>query len=243
VLIALGSLVLLGLLLLLGLLAWLRAADTSNEGPIVVDPAAVLAEAQGVLDEIKSVKYEAEAGFFGIDTSGTSVTATRPLTVAIQGEIELPDKYTLSSPVPQLGNYVVIGDTTWHRINAGDAWDEQDTSNMSLGLINPLTFFSLLRYHKPGTAAVHIGSEKRGDTIVHRIRFEVDTDRMALEMGDPSTRSILATSSVDVDAWIEDKTHFVESMAVSVESDDGTGIILRTDFSDYNLPVDIRPPE
>jgi hypothetical protein len=242
VFIALGSLVLLGVLLLLGLLAWLGAADTSDPTPIVVDPGEVLAEAQGVLGNIKSVKYEAEAGFFGIDTSGTSVTATRPLTVAIEGDIELPDKYTLSSPVPQLGNYVVIGDTTWHQSNAGGAWAEQDTANMSLGLINPLTFFSLLQYHKAGTA-VHIGSERRGDTTVHRIRFEVDTDRMALEMGDPSMRSILATSSVDVDAWVEDKTHFIESMAVSVESDDGTGIILRTDFSDYNLPVDIRPPE
>jgi hypothetical protein len=233
--------VLLGLLFTLGLLAWLRVGSGDTSIPPPVDPTEVLSRARDALSSVKSVKYEAEAGFFGLDTSSSVITSTQPLTVAIQGEIELPSNYTIGSNAPQLGSYTVIGDRAWHRRSGSANWIEQETSTITLGLINPLTFFNYLDYYQQGTP-VEIGAERRGEVTVRRIRFQVDTDRMGFETSEPALRSILAISRLDVEVWVEDRTFRIERMTLSVESEDGTGIILRSNFSDYNGSVDIAPP-
>jgi len=217
----------------------LRAGAPSTPAP--ANPTQVLNRARDAFSSVESVKYDAEAGFFGLNTPGSGITSTRPLTVAIQGEIELPSSYTLSSNAPQLGSYTVIGDRAWHRRSGSSNWVEQETSSMSLGLINPLTFFNYLEYYQEGTP-VEIGAEKRGDVTVRRIRFQVDTNRMGIETSEPALRSILAISQLNVEAWIEDTTFRIERMTLFVESEDGTSIVLRNNLSDYNGAVDIKPP-
>ena len=220
---------------------WGGVGSGATPTPVVVDPVAVLERARKATGDVKTVKYRSEAGFFGIDGSGSLLTSTTPLTVSIQGEMELPGNYTLDSNIPQLGDYVGIGDTTWSRQNNDSGWTRQETGSLSLGLINPLTLFNYLQYYQVGTPT-HIDSEQRDNVTLHRIRFQVDTGRMSLDTNDRSLRNILAASRVDIDAWIDDRGYLLDSMALAVESEDGAGVLVRTYFSDYNGPVDIKPP-
>jgi RNA polymerase subunit RPABC4/transcription elongation factor Spt4 len=242
--IALGALALLLALGVFAVLAWSGGArGIAGGGPtptaIVIDPAAVLERTRASVGNIRSVKYNAEAGFFGITSSGPEITSTR--SISIEGEIAFPESYTLRSNASQLGEYIVIGDTTWSRRDQNPSWEEQESSSLSLGLINPLSLYSYLQYYQAGTP-VQVGSEFKGNVTVHRIRFQVDTARMSAETNDLSLRDILSSSRVDVDVYVDDKGYLPASMVLSVESANNTGVLLRANFSDYNGPVSITAP-
>jgi hypothetical protein len=232
----LGALVLLGTLLTFGILAWTRA----GVGQETVDPAALLARAREGINRIEGVRYREEAGFFGFDT-GSEVTRTTALTVAVQGEIVRPRNFTIDSNAPQLGEYIVIEDRAWHRRTPTSEWVEQETTDLALGLLNPLTLFNYLEYVKPDSLVL-VGSEQRAGRNLQRLRFEIDSGRMSAESSEEALRRILSSSRLDADIWVDPSTGFMHSMTVSVESDDGSGILLRTDFSDHNSGITINPP-
>jgi hypothetical protein len=232
----LGALVLLGTLLTFGILAWARA----GEGAETVDPAALLASARQGVNRVEGVRYREEAGFFGFDT-GSEVTRTTTLTVAVQGEIVRPRNFTIDSNAPQLGEYIVIEDRAWHRRTPRSEWIEQESSDLTLGLLNPLTLFNYLEYAKPDSLVL-VGSEQRAGRNLQRLRFEIDAGRMSAESSEEALRRILSSSRLDADIWVDPSTGFLHSITVSVESDDGTGILLRTDFTDHNSGIAISPP-
>ncbi len=87
-----------------------------------------------------------------------------------------------------------------------------------------------------------ISDDKQEGKTLRRVRFKVDTTRMAAGVADLSTRQTIANSnSINVDIWVNDD-NLVERMALSVEMQNGTGAIIRTAFSNLNGPVNIQPP-
>jgi hypothetical protein len=192
--------------------------------------------------DVKTLSYRSEVGFFGVNSERPDITDTQPLNLTLSGDVSLPDTFTLDSNIPQLGQYVTIGGDTWKRDTINDPWAQQDTSSSSLGLVNPLTFTSYLNYYQPGTAQL-ISTDTQGGKTLRRVRFVVDTERMAADTDDSSTRQIYSTSRINVDVWVNDADSRLDRMTLSVEMESGAGVILRTAFSNYNGNVSIEPPQ
>lgn len=200
-----------------------------------------LKSAAQAMESVQTMSYRSEVGFFGINSSSTSITDTTSLTITLKGDISLPSSFSLDSNLPQLGDHVTIGSYTWKRASDAELWTRHDTGDSSLGLINPLTFTSYLSYYQPGTAQL-ISSDTQGGQTLYRIRFEVDTVSMAAATNDPSTRQALSNGRVNVNAWIRASDYRLDRMTLSVETVSGAGVIIRTTFSGYNETVDIKPP-
>jgi hypothetical protein len=198
--------------------------------------------ASKAMESVRSMSYRSEVGFFGVNSSSTTITDTTSLTITLRGDIDLPSNFSLDSNLPQLGDYITIGNDTWKRTSDADPWTQQDTVDSSLGLVNPLTFASYLSYYQPGTAQL-ISTDTQGDQTLHRIRFEVDTASMVAGTNDPSTRQALSNGRVNVNAWVRESDHRLDRITLSVETLSGAGVIIRTAFSGYNDAVDIKPPE
>lgn len=197
--------------------------------------------ASKAMESVQSMRYRSEVGFFGVNSSSTTITDTTSLTITLRGDIDLPGNFSLDSNLPQLGDYITIGSDTWKRTSDADPWTQQDTGDSSLGLVNPLTFASYLSYYQPGTAQL-ISTEAQGGETLSRIRFEVDTASMAAGTNDPSTRQALSNGRVNVNAWVRESDHRLDRITLSVETVSGAGVIIRTAFSGYNDAVDIKPP-
>ncbi|HKP54665.1 MAG TPA: zinc ribbon domain-containing protein [Chloroflexia bacterium] len=217
---------------------------TSSVTAVVLDAEAeaTLNRAAEAMRDVKTLSYSSEVGFFGVDSNRPDITDTQPLNLTLSGDVSLPDSFTLNSNIPQLGQYVTIAGDTWKRQSINDPWAPQDTSSSSLGIVNPLTFSSYLYYHEPGTVQLISTDTQRGKTL-HRVRFAVDTRRMAADTDDSSTRQIFSTSRINVDIWVNDADSLLDHMTLSVDMESGAGVILRTTFSNYNGNVVIEPPQ
>jgi hypothetical protein len=219
-------------------------ASTTAEAQ--VDPTTVAIEntlnlASKAMESVQTMRYRSEVGFFGVNSSSTTITDTTSLTITLKGDIALPANFSLDSNLPQLGDYVTIGDDTWKRTSDADPWTPQSTDASSLGLVNPLTFASYLSYYQPGTVQL-ISTDTQGGQTIQRIRFEVDTVSMAASTNDPSTRQALTNGRVNVNAWVRAGDYRLDRITLSVETLSGAGVIIRTTFSGYNDAIDIKPP-
>jgi len=207
--------------------------------PIPIDPEATLRQAAEAMSAVKTLSYRTEVGAFGVELPDPS--AAPPLTITVQGQVFYPSTFSLDANIPDLGQQITIGENTWRRRTSSDPWEQQNTSDSSLALVNPLLLTSYLNYVKPGTAQL-ISSTDQGGKTLHRIRFLVDTERMAADTEDEATRLTLNVSQISMDAWIRDGDYLLDHSILSVERT-GQGLLLRTTFSGYDEPVNIAPPE
>ena len=122
-----------------------------------------------------------------------------------------------------------------------EPWQRQTISDYSIGLANPLTLLQYMSYYKSGSAQ-QIGSETRNGVLLHRVRFDVDTDQMAASSDDPALKGIFSSSHVAVDVWVLDGSYLPDTMLVSVDRESGANVTLRVTFSNLDKPVEINPP-
>ncbi|HYO50713.1 MAG TPA: zinc-ribbon domain-containing protein, partial [Chloroflexia bacterium] len=89
---------------------------------VPVEPSALLEKSAEAMSAVKTLRYQGEAGFYGVITPEPSVGGSAALSVTISGEVQLPDSYTMNTDVSRLGQFIVIGDKTWSRQNGNPRW-------------------------------------------------------------------------------------------------------------------------
>lgn len=218
------------------------AAATATSTPSSTDPVVLLDMSLKAMDDIRTLRYQSEVGFYGIEPPTPGVTSTSALSMTLSGDVELPDKYTMNTDAAELGQFIVIADTTWRRSNGNPNWVQQSTSDIGIGPVNPLAVTAYLRYYQQGTPQ-YVGSETRRDMVLHHIRFDVDTENMAMNTPGRAVQNLLLGSRITADVWIRDADKLLDNIALAVDMQDGRGVILRTFLSRYNAEVDIKPPE
>jgi len=191
---------------------------------------------------VRTLHYRTEAGFYGFGAVGVGigVSGTDVLSLTLSDDVRSPDSFTLDTGVAQIGQYVVISDTTWTRRDNSPYWTRHKSTELSLGAVSPLVLIEYIRYHKPGTARL-IPDQQQDAASLRHVRFELDTARMLSE-GREVPASI-AHSKLDADAWIRSDNALLDHMWLAVDAGDGRGVILRTALSGYNAEVDIKPPD
>lgn len=219
----------------------LAEAPTPTGTPFSIEPAALLDLSSKAMKDVHTLHYQSEVGFYGLQSSSPVVTSTDVLSMTLNGDVMLPGRYTMNTDAVQLGQFIVISDTTWMRNNGNPNWSQRSTTDVGLGPVNPLAVAAYLQYYKQGTPQ-YIGSETRHDSVLHHIRFDVDTQTMGMDSPQRSVQDLMFHSRITADAWIRDKDNLLDSMALAVDTGDGKGVILRTALSSYNTQVDIKPP-
>jgi hypothetical protein len=218
------------------------AAATATSTPFSTDPAVLIDMSSKAMDEVRTLRYQSEVGFYGIEPPTPGVTSTSALSMTLSGDVELPNKYTMNTDAAQLGQFIVIEGTTWRRSNGNPNWVQQSTDDVGLGPVNPLAVAVYLKYYRAGTPQ-YMGFETRRDMVLHHIRFDVDTQEMAMNTPGREVQSLLLRSRITADVWVRDADKLLDNIALAVDMEEGRGVILRTFLSRYNEEVDIKPPD
>ncbi|HYP39638.1 MAG TPA: zinc-ribbon domain-containing protein [Chloroflexia bacterium] len=208
---------------------------------VPVEPSALLEKSAEAMREVKTLRYQGEAGFYGVITPEPSVEGTQAISVTISGEVQLPDSYTMNTDVSRLGQFIVIDDKTWSRQNGNPRWTLLTGEDVSLGPANPLAATQYMRYARPDSVQL-VGQEERVGKRLYRLRFDVDTEDMANDSSSASVRNLLLNSRITTDVWIQDD-YLLDSISIAVDLGDDRGAIVRSFFSEYNADVRIEPPE
>ncbi|MBF6612876.1 MAG: hypothetical protein IVW55_07070 [Chloroflexi bacterium] len=213
---------------------------------VTPDPAKaadILSRSVQAMKSVLTLHYTSDAGFYGLLTPSTvAVSSTGVVSLTLSGDVKLPDSYTMNSNLSQVGQYVVISDTTWSRRNNNPSWVSQPTAEVGLGPVNPLDVILYLQDYKEGTQR-EVGTERADGVLLHHVRYKVDVGRLATDEPGQTTEVMLSQSSIDADVWIRDNDLLLDRMSLKVETGDGKSIILRTFFSNYNQPVSVAPPQ
>lgn len=197
------------------------------------------------MKKVSTLHYQSQASFYGVDSGSSGVSGSTPVSVTLDGDVALPDRYTMNTDAAPLGQFVVIGESTWNRSNGSRQWVRRATDDVGLGPVNPLSVANYMEYYKEGTPQ-DISSETKDGVLVRRVRFDVDTGQMAANSKQSSVRSLLLRSRITADAWIRITDNLLDSISLAVDSTDGTGVILRSAFSNYNgatAEIKIAPPD
>ena len=218
-----------------GLLGGVPATTTPT------DPISLLSTSAAAMKGVRTLHYRTEAGFYAPAGDGSSLGSSMPLSMTLDGDVALPDSYTMNTDAAALGQFIVIGENTWNRGSDG-RWQRRSTPQVGLGPVNPLAIANYMEYYKPGTPE-RISSETRDGVTLHRVRFEVDTERMAQDAGAQSVQGLMEQSRITADVWIRDADNLLDSISLAVDMSNGTSVILRSFFSDYNKEITIRPPD
>jgi hypothetical protein len=205
------------------------------------EPSALLEKSAEAMSAVKTLRYQGEAGFYGIATPEPSVGGSSAISVTISGEVQLPDSYTMNTDASWLGQFIVIGDKTWSRQNGNPLWTLLTGVDVSLGPANPLAATQYMRYARPGSVQL-VGEEEHVGKHLYRLRFDVDTEKMARDSTSASVRNLLLNSRITTDVWVQDD-YLLDSISIAVDLGDDKGAIVRSYFSDYNADVKIEPPE
>ncbi|MEO6457510.1 MAG: hypothetical protein ABIO92_04440 [Chloroflexia bacterium] len=205
------------------------------------DSISLLNRSADAMKGVNTLHYRSEAGFYAPAGDGSSLGSSTPLSMTIDGDVALPDRYTMNTDAAALGQFIVIGENTWNRNNEGK-WQRRSTAGVGLGPVNPLAVANYMQYYKPGTPE-QISSETKDGVILHRVRFDVDTERMAQDAGEQSVQGLMEQSRITTDVWIRDGDNLLDSISLAVDMSNGTGVILRSFFSNYNEEVVIKPPD
>jgi hypothetical protein len=208
---------------------------------VPVEPSALLERSTEAMSAVKTLRYQGEAGFYGIATPEPSVGGSAAIPVTISGEVQLPDSYTMNTDASWLGQFIVIGDKTWSRQNGNPQWNLITGEDVSLGPANPLAATQYMRYARPESVQL-VGQEERIGKHLYRLRFDVDTEDMAKDSSSASVRNLLLNSRITTDVWIQDD-YLLDSISIAVDLDDDKGAIVRSYFSEYNADIKIEPPE
>ena len=215
------------------------AGDFSTSTP--TDPTNLLDKSAEAMKVVRTLHYRSEAGFYAPVGDGSSLGSSTPLSMTLDGDVALPDRYTMNTDAAVLGQFIVIGENTWNRSSDG-RWSRRSTAEVGLGPVNPLAIANYMQYYQPGTP-VRISSETKDGVTLHRIRFDVDTERMAQDAGAQSVQGLMEQSRITADVWIRDGDNLLDSISLAVDMSNGAGVILHSLFSDYNEEVVIRPPD
>ena len=184
--------------------------------------------------------YQTQAGFYGLEPPAPGLTDTTVLTLTLVGDVERPSSYTMRADTSQIGDFVVIGDNTWTRRDNSPHWVQQPTADIGLGPVNPLGIAAYMRYYKP-TTPHELGTETVDGTLLHHLRFDVDTQRMLAETNQTPNGAPLTQSNLTADVWIRDTDHLLDHLSLAVDAA-GKGIIIRTTLSNYDIQLTIDPP-
>jgi hypothetical protein len=229
--------------------------DGGTESPVAAapttaastDPTLLLDKAADAMKGVRTLHYQSEAGFYAPAQDGSPLGSNTPLSMTLTGDAALPDRYTMNTDVGALGQFIVIGDDSWNRPEFG-SWTHRSTSSVGLspgagvGPVNPLAITNYMQYYEPGTLQL-ISSEAKDGITLHRVRFNVDTERMVQGAGPKSAQGLMGQSRITADVWIREGDNLLDSISLAVEMSNGTGVILRTFFSNYNEEVVIAPPD
>ncbi len=216
---------------------------TATLTPDPAKAADILNRSVQAMRSVRTLHYTSDAGFYGLLTPSTVVvSSTGAISLTLSGDVKLPDSYTMNTDLSQVGQYVVISDTTWSRRNNNPSWVSQPTAEVGLGPVNPLAVILYLQDYKQGTQR-EVGTEWADGVLLHHIRYKVDTGRLATDELDLATEVVLSRSSIDADVWVRDNDLLLDRMSLNVDSGDGKGVILRTFFSKYNETVSVVPPQ
>jgi hypothetical protein len=99
---------------------------------VPVEPSVLLEKSAEAMSAVKTLRYQGEAGFYGVITPEPSVSGSAAISVTISGEVQLPDSYTMNTDVSRLGQFIVIGDKTWSRQNGNPLWTLLTGEDVSL---------------------------------------------------------------------------------------------------------------
>lgn len=248
--VGIALLVILGTLIVVALAATRSQGGPSNSLAAAATPTTVIlpTDAVSLLDRsaqamkvVRTLHYLSEAGFYAPAGDGAALGSTAPLTMTLNGDVALPDRYTMNTDAA-LGSFIVIGDSTWSRSSEDSNWLRLSTADVGLGPVNPLAVSNYMQYYKPGTPQ-QISTETKDGVMLRRVRFDVDTERMAQDAGELSVRGLMEQSRITADVWIRDGDNLLDSISLAVDMSNGQGVILRSFFSDYNKEVVISPPD
>ncbi|MDQ3929477.1 MAG: hypothetical protein M3328_10060 [Chloroflexota bacterium] len=206
-----------------------------------LEPSALLEKSAEAMSAVKTLRYQGEAGFYGVITPEPTVGGSAAISVTISGEVQLPDSYTMNTDVSRLGQFIVIGDKTWSRQNGNPQWTRLTGEDVSLGPANPLAATQYMRYAKPESVKL-LGQEERVGKRLSRLRFDVDTEKMAEDASSASVRNLLLNSRITTDVWVQDD-YLLDGISIAVDLGAGKGAIVRSFFSEYNADIRIEPPE
>lgn len=208
--------------------------------PVSVD--ALLDLSYQAMSRVSALQYRSEAGFYGILPPNPGLTSTGAISLTVSGVVAPPSSYTADTDQEQIGQYVVISDTTWSRRNGNTSWLRQPTASMEMGLLNPTTPISFMRYPQAGSAK-EVGTETNDGLLLRHLRFKVDTSMMMTATTESALSSILAQSVINVDVWVRDKDHLLDRLSAAVDMGNGQGVILHSSYSNYNGQLVVKAPD
>lgn len=217
----------------------LGPTDTATALPFTAQE--LLDRSAQAMSAVQTFQYRSEAGFYGIETPSPVITSTNAYTLTFSGGVRLPDSYTINTNVPQIGQFIIIGETAWNRRDGSPNWLEQPSSQITLGPANPLAFAGFSRFYEPDTAEI-IGTEVKDRATLYQVRFDVETKRMAKEAASNLSAGELENTYITADAWIRGTDYLLDRLALDMELAGGTNAVLRSFFTNYGGEVDINPP-
>jgi hypothetical protein len=163
--------------------------------------------------------------------------------VFAEGDVAVPDRVEAAVSgtflgLPLRSRLVVVGRTTYLDDPLSGKWRKVDVGT------NPVSFFDpakgVFAVIAGATQLELVGSEKVGGSDAHHLKGKTPVSSITPLLGNPP-----GTRLVDVELWVDERTHLLVRLRLSgkVEDGDPADAVRTVEISRYGVVVPIEPPK